>query len=147
MALKPATSSEIARRLFVPGSPAAVALLRAAWPRAVGAELGQRTEVVGLEAGTLRVRVPDARWRTVLHRMRSDILRRLRETAGAAAPIRLGFVEGPVAAGAVAAPPRTATLRPAPAAVAAAAEAIADTALRERFLESAARYLSRFRES
>lgn len=144
MALKPAASREVAMRLFAPGSPAAAALVSAAWPRAVGAELGGRTQVVGLDGGTLRVRVPDARWRNVLHRMRHDILARLRETAGPAAPQRLGFVEGPVApprARAAAVPPPR---RPAPPSVVAAAESIDDAALRERFLESAARYLARF---
>jgi hypothetical protein len=144
MALKPAASREIAARFFAPGSKAAAALVGAAWPRAVGADLGARTEVVGLEGDTLRVRVPDARWRTVLHRMRHDILARLRSVAGPAAPLRLGFVEGPVA------PPATRPAapwppsRPAPASVVAAAAAIGDTALRESFLESAARYLARF---
>jgi hypothetical protein len=144
MALKPAASREVAARLFAPGSRAAAALVGAAWPRAVGPELGGRTEVVGLEAGTLRVRVPDARWRIVLHRMRHDILARLRETAGPAAPVRLGFVEGPVA------PPKARVEapapggRPAPPSLVAAAAAIEDAALRARFLESAARYLDRF---
>lgn len=144
MALERAASREVATRLFAPGSKAAAALVMAAWPRAVGAELGGRTEVIGLEGGTLRVRVPDARWRSVLHRMRHDILARLRETAGPAAPVRLGFVEGPV-------PParRRTDLAPvspacAPASVVAAASSIEDAALRERFLESAARYLARF---
>jgi hypothetical protein len=144
MALRPAASRDVAARLFVPGSPAAAALVGASWSRAVGPELGARTEVVGLEAGTLRVRVPDARWRTVLHRMRHDILARLREAAGPAAPVRLGFVEGPVAprkAEAEQAPPAP---RPVPATVLEAAEAIEDEALRARFLESAARYLERF---
>ena len=111
----------------------------------MGADLGGRTEVVGLEAGTLRVRVPDARWRTVLHRMRHDILARLRETAGPAAPLRLGFVEGPVAPPPRRWPtPRSRRGGPCPPAVAAAAASIEDDALRERFLESAARYLDRF---
>jgi hypothetical protein len=144
MALKPAASGAVAARLFVPGSPAAAALASAAWSRAVGADLASRTEVVGLEAGTLRVRVPDARWRTVLHRMRRDILARLREAAGPAAPVRLGFVEGPVAPRKTRVewcplPPGTA-----PASVVAAAASIEDAALRARFLESAARYLHRF---
>jgi hypothetical protein len=144
MALKPAASEDVARRLFTPGTPAAVALVCAAWPRAVGADLGGRTEVVGLEAGTLRVRVPDARWRSVLHRMRHDILARLRETAGPAAPVRLGFVEGPVAPQKKWHALAPAPARPAPASVASAAASIEDAALRERFLESAARYLTRF---
>jgi len=90
------------------------------------------------------VRVPDARWRGVLHRMRHDILARLRETAGPAAPQRLGFVEGPVAPPARRAALAPAAPGPAPSAVAAAAAAIEDDALRERFLETAARYLARF---
>jgi predicted nucleic acid-binding Zn ribbon protein len=144
MALKPAASREVASRLFEPGSKAADALVMAAWTRAVGADLAGRTEVVSLEGGTLRVRVPDARWRNVLHRMRHDILARLRETAGPAAPQRLGFVEGPVA------PPRPRAAapelpsRPAPDSVVAAANSIDDASLRERFLESAGRYLARF---
>src|SRR5690349_4440583 len=96
MALKPVASPGLGARLFAPGTPGATALLRAAWPLAVGADLGQRTEVTGIDNGTLRVRVPDARWRQVLFRMRHQILARLRQTAGPAAPHRLGFVEGPL---------------------------------------------------
>ena len=96
MALKPVASPALGARLFAPGTPGETALLRAAWPLAVGADLGQRTEVTGIDHGTLRVRVPDARWRKVLHRMRREILARLRETAGPSAPYRLGFVEGPL---------------------------------------------------
>src|SRR5512134_3769678 len=124
MALKAAASADLAKRLFAPGSPAAAALVRAAWSRAVGPELGGRTEVVGLEAGTLRVRVPDARWRSVLHRMRHDILARLRETAGPAAPVRLGFVEGPVAPPKARAEARAPGARPARPSLVAAAAAI-----------------------
>ena len=47
-----------------------------------------------MEGGTLRVRVPDASWRKVLHRMQPQILGRLRELAGDLAPRRMGFVEG-----------------------------------------------------
>ncbi|HET9315874.1 MAG TPA: DUF721 domain-containing protein [Vicinamibacteria bacterium] len=144
MALKPAASRDVAARLFTPGSPAAAALVGAAWSRAVGTELGGRTEVVGLEAGTLRVRVPDGRWRAVLHRMRHEILARLRETAGPAAPTRLGFVEGPVKPRSPRAEKALPAPRPAPPSVVAAAEVIEDPGLRERFLESAARYLGRF---
>ncbi len=146
MALRPAASRELASRLFAPGSAAAAALVAAAWPRAVGSTLGGRTEVVGLEAGTLRVRVPDARWRTVLHRMRHDILARLRETAGPAAPQRLGFVEGPVTLRDVPSGTVPRSARPVPASLVAASDSIPDPALRERFLETAARYLDRFGE-
>ena len=70
-------------------------LLRAAWPGVVGPELARRTEVVSLDGTTLRVRVPDAGWQKVLHRMRGDILSRLFDVAGELAPRRLGFVEPP----------------------------------------------------
>ncbi|MET0555755.1 MAG: DciA family protein [Vicinamibacteria bacterium] len=146
MAFKPMASPGLGARLFAPGTPAETALLCAAWPLAVGADLGQRTEVIGIENGTLRVRVPDARWRKVLHRMRREILVRLRATAGPSAPYRLGFVEGPLSF----VPPASAEPAPlrevpaAPSSVVGAAEAIGDPALRERFLACAARYLDRF---
>ena len=47
-----------------------------------------------MEGGTLRVRVPDASWRKVLHRIQPQILARLRELAGDLAPRRMGFVDG-----------------------------------------------------
>jgi hypothetical protein len=53
------------------GSPVrTLALLRAAWPKAVGPELARRTEVLTLEGGALRLRVPDAGWRRHLLQMR-----------------------------------------------------------------------------
>jgi Dna[CI] antecedent, DciA len=127
-------------------APARLALIKSAWPFAVGQELARRTEVLALEGRTLRVRVPDAGWRTALHRMQPQILDRLRTIAGELGPSRLGFSEGHVAAppeekpaaSAEAAGP--ATLDPA---VAAAAERIADPELRQTFLASAARYLGR----
>ena len=144
MALSRAGAPDVAARLFG-GSPERVrALMRAAWPLAVGADLGRRTEVLGIENGTLRIRVPDARWRLVLHRMQPEILRRLREIAGRLAPWRIGFVEGGIAEPAVPAPalgaPRAEALPPD---VAAPAEAIADEEIRRRFLATAARYLER----
>jgi predicted nucleic acid-binding Zn ribbon protein len=84
----------LAARLFGASPARTLALLEAAWPLAVGPELARRTEVLGIEGGTLRVRVPDARWRKVLHRMQPQILGRLREMAGDLAPRRMGFVEG-----------------------------------------------------
>jgi hypothetical protein len=102
--------------------------------------------VVALEAATLRIRVPDGRWRKELHRMAPEILARLREIVGDLAPRRLGFVEGPVAlppaepASAGPLPPA-----PAPAEVVAGAAVLTDPVLRERFLEVAARYLERWK--
>jgi hypothetical protein len=131
------------------GPERALVLLRAAWPAAVGADLARRTEVVALEAGTLRIRVPDARWRNVLHRMRVQILSQLRATAGDLAPARLGFLEAStpmpelVALPTAAAPEAPRPSAPPPPAVVEAAAAIPDPDLRARFIESAGRYLGR----
>jgi Dna[CI] antecedent DciA-like protein len=146
VALTRAGASDTAARLFG-GAPERVrALMRAAWPLAVGPELSRRTEVLGIERGTLRIRVPDARWRTVLHGMQPDILRRLREIAGSLAPFRIGFVEGGVK-DAGPPPPPAAAGEPADLAleVADRAAQIADEEIRERFLATAARYLDRHR--
>jgi len=128
--------------------PARLALIKSAWPFAVGPELARRTEVLALEGRTLRVRVPDAGWRKALHRMQPQIVARLRTIAGELGPSRLGFSEGQVAAPAEA-KPATAIgmdgLAPVDPEVAAAAERIADGDLRRAFLASAARYLSRRR--
>jgi hypothetical protein len=144
MALTRAGAPDVAARLFG-GSPERVrALMRAAWPLAVGADLGRRTEVLGIEKGTLRIRVPDARWRLVLHRMQPEIIRRLREIAGSLAPWRIGFVEGGIAEPVVPAPAAAPAPRPGtPPEVAAPAAAIADEEVRRRFLATAARYLDR----
>jgi len=148
VALTRAGASDTAARLFG-GSPERVrALMRAAWPLAVGPELARRTEVLGIERGTLRVRVPDARWRTVLHGMQPDILRRMREIAGSLAPWRIGFVEGGMK-DADPLPPPTRRGEPAglpPEIVGRAAE-IEDEEIRERFLGTATRSLARKRPS
>jgi hypothetical protein len=141
-----AEGGDLAAVLFGSDRAHVTELLRAAWPRAVGADLARRTEVIAIEGGTLRVRVPDGRWRAVLHRMQPDILARLREVAGRLAPHRLGFVEGPVATDVSA--ERDGQVQPStpaapPAAVVAEAEAITDPDLRRRFLVAAGRYLSR----
>jgi hypothetical protein len=147
MALERARASSLAR-IFAEGGPAArLELLRALWPVAVGAELARRTELIGIESGTLRVRVPDGRWRRALFRMQRDLLARLRSLAGGLAPQRLGFTEGPLRhqppAPAPAPPP--APEPPVSPDLRAAAEAIGDAELRQRFLSSAARYLARSR--
>ncbi|PYQ22807.1 MAG: hypothetical protein DMF81_10980, partial [Acidobacteria bacterium] len=74
-------STGLASRIF--RLPAArLALLKSAWPLAVGPELARRTEVLAVEGRTLRVRVPDTGWRKVLHRMQPQIVARLRGVAG-----------------------------------------------------------------
>ena len=149
MALEKPDHRGLVRRLFPPGSPQRLELVRAAWPLAVGADLARRTEVLELEGRTLRVRVPDASWRKVLHRMRTHILARMAEVAGEAAPDRLGFQEealGTVRPLPPAAAPAAAGLpAEAPAAVRREAETIADPDLRRAFVETAARYLARGR--
>jgi hypothetical protein len=137
---------DLAARLFGARPEHTLALLRAAWPVAVGPELAHRTEVVALDHGVLRVKVKDARWQRTLLRMRPDILSRLRDVAAGAAPRGLGFVVGALAAPPepkVAAPP-AAPPAPASAAVVLAAAAIPDPEVRARFLAAAARYLARF---
>jgi hypothetical protein len=141
---------DLAAQLFGASPERALVLMRAAWPVAVGPELARRTEVVALDGSVLRVRVPDATWQRGLARMRGEIVRRLREIAGGAAPRSLGFVLGPLSGpqpseAASAAPPvPPSPPAPAPAQVRAAAETIVDPELRESFLAAAARYLERF---
>ncbi len=142
-----ARSPDLAARLFGAKPEATLALLRAAWPAAVGDELARRTEVVALDRNVLRIKVPDMRWQRTLVRMRGVILERLRRVAGQAAPRGLGFVTGEVpdrGARALPAPPSVENA-PAPALVAEAARAIADAGLREDFLAASGRYLARFR--
>ena len=138
---------DFARRLFGDRPEHTLALLRAAWPTAVGPELARRTEVVAFERGLLRIKVSDMGWQKNLQRMRGDILRRLRRVAGGAAPHALGFVVGPVAEAKEPAsplPPPDGPAPPAPAAVEAAAGAIADPEIRARFVAAAGRYFARF---
>jgi hypothetical protein len=143
--MEPAGDPGFAARLFGARPEHTLALLRTAWPDAVGQELARRTEVVALDRGVLRVKVPDLRWQRQLVRMRADILSRLRRVAAGAAPRALGFVVGQVEErpGTQAAPAE-APPAPAPASVANAAAAIPDPELRARFLAAAARYLGRF---
>jgi hypothetical protein len=131
--------------LFAATPERRLTLLRAVWPAVVGHDLARRSDVVALDRGVMRVRVPDAAWRRVLLRMRPEILARLARLAGAAAPRRMAFVEGAVAV----APEPEKVPPPAPppappALVADAAEAIPDPELRARFVAAASRYLSRF---
>lgn len=137
---------DFAARLFGAKPEHTLALLRAAWPGAVGEELARRTEVVAFDHGMLRIKVPDMRWQRTLVRMRGFILERLRRVAGRAAPRGLSFVTGEVQASGVCVPatPPVASAAPAPALVAAAGQAIPDPEIRERFLAAAGRYLARF---
>ena len=136
---------DFAARIFGTRPEHALALLRAAWPAAVGPELARRTEVVALDRGVLRIKVSDAGWQKNLQRMRGDLLSRLRRVAGGASPYALGFVLGTVAAAPEPAPPAP----PAPIprvspGLAEAARSIPDAEIRARFEAAAARYLARF---
>lgn len=146
MALGRAVDPSTAGRLFARAPFAQLALLRAAWTRVVGSEIARRSEVVSLDRRTLTVRVTDAGWQRVLHRMQAQILSRLAAIAGEMAPTRLGFVVGAIAP--VPGEPQSPALAEPrapdpPAEVEVAARAIGDPELRERFLRSAALYLQR----
>jgi hypothetical protein len=146
MRFERASGSDLAAQLFGRTASNTLELMRAAWPKAVGEDVARRTEVVAVEGVTLRIRVPDARWRGVLHRMQPDIVARLRDIAGTLAPRRLGFMEGALAAAAprkAAAAPDTGEARCCPPAIVQEAAAIVDAEVRERFVETAARYLAR----
>jgi len=145
--MKRSAPPDLAASLFG-GDPAhRLALLKAAWPAAVGPDLARRSEVVVLDGEVLRIRVPDAIWRRSLWRMRADLLDRLRQVAGRAAPRGLGFIEGAVAASAEPAPPDPEPPPPdfLPRGVAEAARSIPDADIRRRFEAAAARYFGRFR--
>ena len=150
----------LAARLFGASPARTLALLEAAWPLAVGPELARRTEVLGIEGGTLRVRVPDAGWRKVLHRMQPQILAHLREIAGDLAPRRMGFVDGGLSnqPQSAAAPRSGGDARGgfqggsslhsksavnSPPEINDVGGSIADPELRQRFAETMARYLER----
>jgi Dna[CI] antecedent, DciA len=141
--LQTVASPRLVSRLFGSGPVPRLALLRAFWPGAVGPDIARRTEVVALEGRTLRIRVPDARWRKVLHRMQREIRGRLFAALGELAPSQLSFVEEPVPIPPPD-PPSAPVERAEPsAALVAGAAAIADPELRARFLKTAARYLNR----
>ena len=147
MSLVRPAAVDLAVRLFGGSPERTLALLRAAWPLAVGPELARRTEVVAIEGTTLRIKVADATWRKALLKIRGPLHGRLRRVAGDLAPARLAFCEGPVSS-----PPQPPTVapidRPADppsAQLAAAAQGIDDAVVRAQFLESATRYLARAR--
>ncbi len=145
-----ARDPDFAQRLFGAKPEHRLALMRAAWPAAVGADIARRAEVVAIDRNVLRIKVPDPRWQRTLLRMRGDILSRLRAVAGDAAPRGLGFVVGPVSEAPEPSPalPAAAAVvpRPLPAGVAEAAEGIADRELRVLFLDAASLYFARFGE-
>ncbi|MCG6927542.1 MAG: DUF721 domain-containing protein [Acidobacteria bacterium] len=144
--MKRSAAADLPAALFRETPARRLALLKAAWPAAVGPELARRSEVVALDGDLARIRVADAMWRRSLWRMRKDLIGRLRRVAGSAAPYALTFVEGPVATPVEATTPEIRVLEPAPLppVVADAAELIPDDATRRRFQDAVGRYLARF---
>jgi hypothetical protein len=143
--MKHPAPTHVVSEMFARSPERRLALLRAVWPGAVGADLARRSAIVAFDNGILRVQVPDGAWRKVLFRMRGEILARLRRTTGPAAPRALGFVEGavPEPDPALSVVP-AAVRREVPSTVREAAAAIVDPALRARFVEAATTYLTRF---
>ena len=139
------TTPDVARQLFGGSPERALALLRAAWPLAVGPELARRTEVVALEGSTLRLRVSDTSWRKTVLKVKAPLLARLRTLAGDLAPSRLSFCDEPLHDRPL--PGRTAAmatpLPEASPALLAAADHIGDGETRDLFLATARRYLAR----
>jgi hypothetical protein len=146
LALSRPADDGLARRIFGASPERRLALLRAAWPAAVGAELERRTQVLALEGTTLRLKVADASWRKTLLKVKGPILARLEAIAGDMAPSRLSFCEGEIASvpASAPAPPDPPAAVPS-GALAEAAARIEDADLRARFLVSASRYLARAR--
>lgn len=147
MSLRLAVNASFAAALFEKQPAARLELLRAVWPAVAGAELARRTRLLAVDGAILRVRVPDASWRRVLHRLRWDVLSRLRLKVGKLAPRRLAFYEGGGAEINSLPPPQPQTGPPPapprlPKTVASAASAIADLELRRQFERTAALYLS-----
>lgn len=144
MAMDRVSGRTLAARLFGASPARTLVLLQAAWPLAVGPELARRTEVVGIENRTLRVRVPDVSWRKVLHRVAPQILARLREIVGdELMPHRMGFLDGGMATIETPLPPPPPREPAVPPAIAAHAAAIPDAEIGARFASVAARYLAR----
>lgn len=144
--MKRSSAADLPAEIFRATPARRLALLKAAWPAAVGPELARRSEVVALDGDLARIRVADAMWRRSLWRMRKDLIGRLRRVAGSAAPYALTFVEGPVTARLEPPTSEIPVLEPAPLppVVADAAELIPDDATRERFRNAVGRYLARF---
>lgn len=75
-------AGDILRKLKAGASIAPEAVARAAWPRAVGKRVAERTRPVGYRDGCLIVEVEDAVWLQHLTTMASHILPHVQEIAG-----------------------------------------------------------------
>jgi hypothetical protein len=134
-------------RVFEGNPTARLVLLRSVWPGIVGPEIARRTRVQALSGQQLQIRVTDARWMRVLHRLQGRLLADMRRAVGTLAPRQLGFIEGhpEVAPTEAAIPTCSPPVPPSPPeSVTSAAQSIDDPDVRRVFLSSAALYLARF---
>jgi predicted nucleic acid-binding Zn ribbon protein len=132
---------EVERELSRSGSRDVVPLaaVTAAWPTAVGETVSRNAWPLRLARdGTLLVATASATWAQELTLLQHDVLERLRQRLGAAAPANLRFEVGPVPAAPTAAELSTAAPEATPetspeveAEAAAAAAGIEDEELRE----------------
>jgi predicted nucleic acid-binding Zn ribbon protein len=87
---RPASNAiRVAREQAAPQTP--LAAIQAIWPEAVGPELAARAEPVAERDGEVTVECADAVWAQELDLMQLQLLERLRERLGEAAPRSLRF--------------------------------------------------------
>jgi predicted nucleic acid-binding Zn ribbon protein len=79
----------MAREQAAPQTP--LAAVQAIWPEAVGPELAARADPVAEREGEVTVECADAVWAQELDLMQAQLLERLRERLGEAAPTSLRF--------------------------------------------------------
>jgi hypothetical protein len=88
---------EVRRELGRFGSAGQMTDLVAAWPDAVGESVAANAWPARLARdGTLHVAAASSTWAFELQQLEADITVRLREAVGAAAPVRLRFIPGPL---------------------------------------------------
>jgi predicted nucleic acid-binding Zn ribbon protein len=79
----------VAREQAAPQTP--LAAVQAVWREAVGPELAARADPVAEREGEVTVECADAVWAQELDLMQAQLLERLRERLGEAAPVSLRF--------------------------------------------------------
>ncbi len=123
-------AARLIARMKIPGGPGPEELVRAVWPAAVGKVVAQHTQVKRLAGGTLWVEVEDESWLRPLGPLEGQILRNLRELAGALAIERIVFRACQPRRG----PARAQTARPCD-----EADRIADPVLRRLYVKQRSR--------
>lgn len=88
-------AGKLLRGLKIGGEPvSSEALVRAAWPQAVGAKIASHTRPVSLVSSRLIVEVEDAIWQRQLETMSGQILLRIRRIAGQGSVAAIEFRVG-----------------------------------------------------